>query len=152
MQMTAYKLEMENLRRNAQEEEAERRRQSSQQMGFKDTTFQLSYGNQGGKAPASGSKGKQGSGSGHGASSQSHRDKASPEAKAMEWDQVHVLRVVLRDTLLGTVRSAREKRGSRPNSRKVGPHHNSSSSKLQPECSTSHGFNSLVNRQRSRHI
>jgi len=32
-QMTAYKLEMENLRRNAQEEEAERRRQSSQQMG-----------------------------------------------------------------------------------------------------------------------
>ena len=70
-QMTAYKLEMENLRRNAQEEEAERRRQSSQQMGYKDTTFQLSYGNQGGKAPAGSSKGKQGSGSGHGASSQS---------------------------------------------------------------------------------
>jgi len=70
-QMTAYKLEMENLRRSTQEEEAERRHQSSQQMGYKDTTFQLSYGNHGGKAPAGGSKGRQNNGSGHGASSQS---------------------------------------------------------------------------------
>ena len=69
-QMTAYKLEMENLR-STQEEEAERRRQSSQQTGYKDTTFQLSYGNHGGKAPAGGSKGRQNNGSGHGVSSQS---------------------------------------------------------------------------------
>jgi len=70
-QMTAYKLEMENLRRSVQAEEANRQRPPSQQSGYKDTTFQLSYGNHGGKAPGGGSKGRQNNGSGHGASGQS---------------------------------------------------------------------------------
>jgi len=70
-QMAAYQQEMENLRRSAKEQEAERQRQSSQNSGYQDSPFPMSYGNHCGKAPANGSKGRHSNVSGHGASAQS---------------------------------------------------------------------------------
>jgi len=63
-QMTAYKIEMENLRRNAHEEGNGKQHPSSEK-----TTFPLSYGDHGGKAPPGGPKGGNGNKSGHGSKS-----------------------------------------------------------------------------------
>ena len=84
--------------------------------------------------------------------SQSRRDKARPEVKAMEQVEDHALRVELKDPLPGTVHSGREGRASRPSSLKVELHHSSNRSKLQPERSMNNGSNSLGRQPRSRHI
>jgi len=63
--------------------------------------------------------------------------------------------VELKDTLPGTVHSAREARVSRPTRLKVEQHlnhHRNSSSKLQLERSMNHGFSSSVSQQRSQLI
>ena len=65
--MTAYKIEMENLRRSAQEE-----RNGGQHSSSEKTTFPLSYGDHGGKAPPGGHKGGNGNKSGNGSKSSGH--------------------------------------------------------------------------------
>jgi len=87
--------------------------------------------------------------------SQSRQDEVGPEVRAMEWVKERALRVELKDTLPGTVHSAREAKVSRPIKLKVEQHLNhlrNSSSKLQPERSMNHGFSSSVSRQRSQLI
>ena len=150
-QMTAYKLEMENLRRGVQEEETERQRPPSQHSGYKETTFPLSNGNHGGKAPAGGSKGGHGNGSGHGASAQSRSSGQGKSGGQGDWvSRGPCYKCGGEDTLQGTVHCKKGARTSRPSSHKVEPRHSSHISKLQPECSMNHGFSSWDSRPRSQ--
>jgi len=88
--------------------------------------------------------------------SQSRQDEVGPKVSAMEWVKERALHVELKDTLPGTVHSAKEVRVSRPTRLKVeqhlNHHRNNSSSKLQPERSMNHGFSSSVSRQGSQLI
>jgi len=63
-QMTAYKIEMENLRQSSHAEGNGKQHPSTEK-----STFPLSYGDHGGKAPSGGHKGGNGNKSGHGSKS-----------------------------------------------------------------------------------
>jgi len=84
--------------------------------------------------------------------SQSRQAKARLEVRAMEWVEVHVTCVVVKDTLPGTVHLEKGAGISRLTSHRVEPRHSSNISKFQLERSMNHGFSSLDSRPRSRHI